>query len=227
MKTTTLIPSNALVPVAPQPGSSLGFPSTGTGLAVIDQINKADIVAIVRNEAEEALLAQQNDVSRRLSALSQKIAVLQGRIDESAQAAIGKVDTTAAERAADALKAFGLKCEIKVELAGRDDEHRRFNLTINLNRTDAESYNQEIVTREVTVAYSSADLEALKEIKTLQKNVIEVQAELLALKRDLGNLPALERKAHATLARHVLNQSAEGQKLLAKLRPVKPVVAID
>ena len=53
MNTSSPTGANVLATAAPQRGASLGFPANGAGLAVIDQIYKADIVAVVRHETEE------------------------------------------------------------------------------------------------------------------------------------------------------------------------------
>ena len=223
----TPTPTNGLATIPQTPVNGLGFPAGTTGLAVIDQINKADIVAIVRNEAEERYITQQNDANKRLANLHTKMGILTARIDEAGQAAIKEVETDMIDEAGRALAAaFNIKTKTEVTLEGRDDEHKRFRLTITLTKIGAASYDSTVGSQEVAVPYSKAILDTLKEMRELQKSIAGVQGELILIKREIANLPALERKAHATLASHVLNQSAEGQALLARLRPIRPVVSV-
>ena len=55
-----------------------------------------------------------------------------------------------------------------------------------------------------------------------------VTAEMVEIKREVSNLPALERRAHAELAKSVLAGSKDGQALLQRLRlTARPMQTVE
>ena len=102
MKNTTSTPTptpSTLATVTPT-GQSLQLSHTGTGLTVLDTVNKQDIVAIIRSEAEDRLGLEHADASKQLSKLNARLVILNAEIDKLAQDAVKGVDLEASEAAA-------------------------------------------------------------------------------------------------------------------------------
>jgi len=216
-----------------QPGTAIAMPGSATGLAVLDTINKADIVAIVRSEEEERLGQEQAALNKELERHNTTLIRLNADLDILAQDAVGKADLADAETAAAALnRAFGIKAEASAALSGRDDERKRFKVTLSVTQPSTSTYNKEretITSKEVTVPYTAKAIELLRDIKLAQKSIASVQSKLINLRREITALPTLERRAHAELTKAVLVQSEGGRQLLSKLRltakPANVIVA--
>ena len=228
--TSTPTPSPTALATVTQTGQGLQLPHTGTGLTVLDTVNKQDIVAIIRSEAEDRLGLEHADANKQLSKLNARLVILNAEIDKLAQEAVKGVDLEASEAAATALnQVFGMKAQATVELTGRDDDRKRFNLTISVVKPGSYGDGKDTIgAKEVTIPYSSEAIDLLKEIKLVQKDIKTVQTKLIEIKREVSNLPALERRAHAELAKSVLAGSKDGQALLQRLRlTARPIETVD
>ena len=224
---TTTVSSTALVTATQTAGTGIALPGS-SGLSVMDQITKADIVAIVRNEAEERLATDQQDANRRLHALQRQIPDLEAQIDKIAKDAVANADLKDAKVAALALsKAFGIKVNAEAELARRDDDKKKFFLKVTVSKETGASYERDIAEKEISIPYTDQVIDLVKEIKHLQKDIQAVQIELVAIKQRYAALPALERKAHAELAKATLTTSDAGQALLQRLRGIKSPVTVE
>ena len=226
---STPTPSTGLATVQTV-GQGLQPPHPGTGLTVLDTVNKQDIVAIIRSEAEDRLGLEHADANKQLSKLNARLVILNAELDKLAQEAVKGVDLEASEAAAIALnQVFGMKAEATVELTGRDDDRKRFNLTISVVKPGCYGDGKDTIgAKEVTIPYSSAAIDLLKEIKLVQKDIKSVQTKLIEIKREVSNLPALERRAHAELAKSVLAGSKDGQALLQRLRlTARPIQTVE
>jgi len=197
-----------------------------SGLHLTDTISKGDVVAIVRQEAEESLTDQKFELDKRLRGLEEQVGGVEALIEKIVQRVISKADLKHARAAAKALGQFtGAKYEAVATLKHRDDEKQIVIVDVNINKLDVRDYEKEVVEHEATIPYTNEMIDHLKTIKGLRSSIAKLQAELLEVKKNLANLPALERKAHAELARATLAKTGEGQELLARLRNIRRPIA--
>jgi len=208
-----------LAPMNPMSGLAIadGFHMAGT-------INQADVVAIVRQEAEEKLTEQKSVLDRQLHDLEGKVEGIETILKKIVQQIVSKANLKHARAAARALEQItGIKYEAVATLERRDDEKQVAIVNIQINKPNT-SYGN-IIEHETAIPYTDVMIEHLRTLKCLRREIGKVQGELMAIKKLFGNLPALERKAHSELVKNTLSQTAAGQALLARLKTLKTPIA--
>jgi hypothetical protein len=218
---TTSIHANETTVLAPSATLAGATTLAIGGLNVADTINKADIVAVVRQEAEEQLLSSRSELERELRGLETKASGFEVELTKMANKLVADENIQAAKDAAKSLAKFtGLKYETSITLTSRDDDKQVVNATISVFRAgEISSYNK--TNRDTKIDYTNEMAGVVKELKAVRRDISKVQMQLVSIKKDIANLPALERKAHAELAKHTLSKTADGQKLLDQLRNIR------
>jgi hypothetical protein len=219
--TTSIHASEATTVLAPSATLAGATTLAIGGLNVADTINKADIVAVVRQEAEEQLLASRSELERELRGLETKASGFEVELTKMANKIVADANLQTAKDAAKALAKFtGLKYETSITLTSRDDDKQVVNATISVFRAgETSSYAK--TNHDTKIDYTNEMASVVKELKVVRRDISKAQIQLVSIKKDLANLPALERKAHAELAKHTLNKTADGQKLLEQLRNIR------
>jgi hypothetical protein len=218
---TTSLHSNETTVLAPSATLAGATTLAIGGLNVADTINKADIVAVVRQEAEEQLLANRSALERQLRELETRASGFEVDLTKMANKIVADENIQAAKDAAKAMAKFtGHKYETAIALSSRDDDKQVVSATISVFRAgETASYNK--TNHDTKIDYTNEMAAVVKELKSLRRDISKLQIQLVAIKKDIANLPALERKAHAELAKHTLNKTTDGQKLLAQLRNIR------
>jgi len=133
----------------------------------------------------------------------------------------------AATRAAKALTEAGFgKYKTSIECTTADAKEQQYTLELKVVDPDhgrGRSYSYK-PTHELTLTkpFTAEAKKLLRETKALRKKIQGLQSQIVEVRKMLADLPALERKARATMAEHALRSSgADGQQLIEQMTNLK------
>jgi predicted nucleic acid-binding Zn-ribbon protein len=92
---------------------------------------------------------------------------------------------------------------------------------VNWSRCSDSSHGSEGMHRDtVARVMTEREAEAREKVLDAEKAVTKTQGEILAIKQEIANLPALVRQARAAMARTVLERTADGRELMESVNGV-------
>ena len=196
----------------------------------VDQVMGAatseDILSVLRQSVKDTLTQRRNEISARLSRAEGKITEVRSQYDAIGPAGIAEIDTEAAMQIAAMITKNGFgKAKVVVTFDGRDEAKKIHSYTLKItNPEEASSYRETIVEQDITVPFTAEAKKLHRQIMDLIKAKQDIEQELMAVKKDFGNIDEHIAAARATLGRKRINKLTGGAELLAELSGRKPVV---
>jgi len=205
--------------------------SIPTSLEVDASIRNEDLIAIQVAAAEEEL----NNEKKRLNALvdsknkekEEQKKKLDAAVDKAAKVLFG----SRVETIIKALKALGLK-KLESTIIGAVNRKQvsmkvdKDSVTIACRVTSSIKGASADLAFTKSRMFNGKEAVFVRKIEALGKEIDELQDKRVEVNQHLAQINTLERRARANLATVILNQTAEGKKLLANIS-VKPLLALE
>ena len=200
-------------------------PADGTVGAILNTVTKEDVIAILVQERANDLAKKKQAGEAALHKLDAEIQATQARWPKVQATHKRTVDTSLDSEAIRALTDAGYgKFALEVDDGNRDDETQHFVFQVSIKAPE-KSYYGAGSHRTVTVPFDQKAREILIETSRLRREISTAQQYLLSIKREIANMPIMERRARAKLAAVSLSRDKDGAALLAELRKVKELSA--
>jgi hypothetical protein len=217
-KTTTDITTTTL------DATHIVTPADGTVGAILNTVTKEDVIAILVQERADDLAKKKQAGEAALHKLDAEIQATQARWPKVQATHKRTVDTELDSEAIRALTDAGYgKFALEVDDGDRDDEKQHFVFRVSIKAPER-SYSAGSH-RTVTVPFDQKAREILIETSRLRREIATAQQHLLSIKREIADIPIMERRARAKLAAVSLSRDKDGAALLAELRKVKELSA--
>jgi len=208
--------------------SHLITPAEGTVGAILNTVTKEDVIAILVQERSDDLAEKKAAGEAELHRLDASIQSVQARWPKVTMAHRKSVGTASDEKAVKALAEAGfVKLVVEVDEGRRDDEKGCFHFQVALKVPEklAGSHYYSNMIRNMSVPYDTKAHEILTETSRLKREIATAQQHLLSVKREIADIPIMERRARAKLAQVSLSRDKDGAALLNELRKVKALSA--
>ncbi len=187
-------------------------PSTTPSVSFDIRLGAADVVAITVSRAEKLLKDRITELEGQYKVngleITETTANHQKLLNTVAKASTAEI----VSRLTEALK--GTNAKVKAERQHQTDE---VVTTVSIYNS---GYHNTIQVQTVTVPLPPEITELVAKAKALETRKAELIEEIGKYKRQLGDLPSLERRERARLAEAQLGQSDEGRDILSRLSDV-------
>ena len=196
-------------------------PAEGTVGAILNTVTKEDVIAIFVQERSDELDALKKAGEAELRQLDAAIQAVQAKWPKVTASHKNRVSTALDEKAVKALTGAGHeKLIVEVSDGERDDNKNIFTFRVTLKSSESRSYYGGL-TRDETVAYDAKAIEILTETARIRRETSTAQQHMLAIRREIADIPIMERRARAKFAMVSLSRDKDGMALLAEMRKVK------
>lgn len=183
------------------------IPVLPTGVVSNLEVTKDDLIAVAVSKKEQVLLAQKDAAEKLASGLDKDVTAKKAEREKAMKAAIDAKWGGLMKKANEALKALGVASDNYVRIC-------------NISYPDEDDDKKEKI--EIRTSLCSdismpipAEIKALNaEIKALKAKRDAAYEDLCDVRKQLAQLPAMERQARAKWASAVIGQTAEGRKFL-------------
>jgi len=200
-------------------------PADGTVGAILNTVTKEDVIAILVQERSDDLAKKKSAGEAECHRLDAAIQAVTARWPKVTASHKKTVSTALDEKAARALSDAGhAKLVVEVTEGSRDDAKGVFTFQVTLKAPEKAHYYT-TMSRNVAVPYDERAHEILTETSRIKREIATAQQYLLSVKREITDIPIMERRARAKLAQVSLSRDKDGAALLAELRKVKELSA--
>ena len=173
-------------------------------------ISNQDLVSIRVVQEEEKLELARRELEANIQVLNKDLKGVKSSINQAAvELASSKFDDRVAA-IVESFKAMNIKVKVSTSVSVSDDD---VNYNISLKDREAR-YSSEIYTFSGSIKKSKDIISFAKQAKEIEESISEKQDSLIEVRRQIGNLSSLERRARATLSRAILSKTDDGQALL-------------
>ena len=183
------------------------IPVLPTGVVSNLEVTKDDLIAVAVSKKEQALLVQKDAAEKLASGLDKDVTAKKAEREKAMKAAVDAKWGAALKKANEALKVLGVASDNYVRICNvchpDEDDDKKEKVTV---RTSLCSELEMSVPAEVKALNA--------EIKALKVKRDAAYEDLCDVRKQLAQLPAMERQARAKWASAVIGQTAEGRKFL-------------
>jgi hypothetical protein len=215
--------STKLVHESNESSNQIVTPADGTVEAILNTVTKEDVIAILVQERSDDLTAKKVAGEAELHRLDAAIQAVTARWPKVTASHKRLVSTVLDERAAKAIADAGyIQLVVEVDEGQRNDEKGSFTFRVTLKASNKYTGSYyDTLNRNVVVPYDTRACEILTETTRLKREIATAQQHLLSIKREIADIPIMERRARAKLAQVSISRDKDGAALLAELRKVK------
>jgi len=183
------------------------IPVLPTGVVSNLEVTKDDLIAVAVSRKEQVLLAQKDAAEKLATGLDKDVTAKKAEREKAVKAAVEAKWGAAMKKANEALKALGVTSDEYVRIAGvsypDEDDDKKEKIQV---RTSICSDLEMPVPAEIKAINA--------EVKALKAKRDAAYEDLCDVRKQLAQLPAMERQARAKWASAVIGQTAEGRKFL-------------
>ena len=195
-------------------------------LQVGGHITNEDIVAVAIDGHEEVMNSRKLVAERDMRRTQASINALEENLAKIGPEVLKTIKFDESQVIAAQLNASGFGAfEAKVSLEGTklDDQTWTFEVSVVKKADPKSEYSTEsvIVSKEAIVAFTDEARDLVSQIFVRKQEMANIQADLLDIKKQLSNIPQLQRRARANLARLALSKTEEGREILAGVMGTK------
>ena len=195
-------------------------------LQVGGHITNEDIVAVAIDGHEEVMNSRKLVAERDMRRTQASINALEENLAKIGPEVLKTIKFDESQAIAAQLNASGFGAfEAKVSLEGTklDDKTWTFGISVVKKGDPKLSYDNDttIVAKEAIVAFTDEARDLVSQILVRKQEMANIQADLLDIKKQLSNIPQLQRRARANLARMALSKTEEGREILAGVMGTK------
>jgi len=187
------------------------IPVLPTGVVSNLEVTKDDLIAVAVSKKEQALLAQKDVAEKLASGLDKDVTAKKAEREKAMKAAVDAKWGAALKKANEALKVLGVGDEYvricNVCYPDEDDDKKEIEIRTSLWKGTRHPSDLSMPI--------PAEVKALNaEVKALKVKRDAAYEDLCDVRKQLAQLPAMERQARAKWASAVIGQTAEGRKFL-------------
>lgn len=202
---------------------------TGTNqsmIQVMGQVTNDDIVSVLVARHEEAQNLRKLQGERDMRNIQAEITSINKALADIGPEVCKTIDSSSAGVVAAQLNNGGFGAfEAKVTLNGINNDGNAWNFLVSVvKKADPKKHyevDESIACKEVVAPFTQEAVNLTARLKAKQAELVNIQNELLEVKRSLSDIPTLQRRARAKLAEMALNKTAEGQEILAGILGTK------
>jgi len=196
------------------------------------KIDNKSMIDIQISAAEDHLLAEEKRLSAEMLVVSGKLEVT-GKKRTAELEKIAKSKQKAFEKAVlPALKKFGFGRELQAKVVAKTETNEnRIKIVLTFSIEERYDSRRANVRNTIGRLNTTKRLALTKSIKDLNKKDEElsklktkIHEDIMQAKHYLSNIPRMERKAKANLAKEVLKTSVEGRAILSSLDTPKALI---
>jgi DNA repair exonuclease SbcCD ATPase subunit len=194
-----------------------GFQAPVVGADV--QVNQDHFIAISVGAVESRLFEARKDLETTIKALKKELKSGSEAIDKGIKGLVTAEVAKVEKIIAPAFKALGLEAEVSGDTNnGPNFEKGTVKICYQFGKNSEHRYHGSTISNSITVKLPSEVKKLRKKFEANSEKHNELMSELHEVARQLTELPRMERQAKAKLAEAVLEQTAEGRKLLKDLK---------
>jgi hypothetical protein len=186
------------------------------------KFTKEDVVVIAVAEKERNLLEAKAQTAKEMRETNAKIGEAKKDLEKTAKKLVEDEFKPVLEPVVTALAHAGFNSanfSISFEV-DRDKQKVNYNLAVS-NDIGDQRYDRSAFTRKGSRDFTEELTKLSESLETQEKDLRKKQDQAVEISRALGSLGTVERQAKAAIAKKVLEQSPEGQKLMAALQDIK------
>lgn len=183
-------------------------------LQIGSNVDKADVISVLVVDTEEKLTGLKNRIGKQISDTNAFVKLCNDNLQNHAHAAIKAYDLTEYQALAKHLKDLGFGVyETAVEPSSIDLSINHIDAEIKVCLKNGGSYGSG--PRKAIRIPFNADIKAtIRDMNKAHKDLENLSKQLAHVHRNLADIPKLERKAKAALAKQALEKTAEGREIL-------------
>ena len=192
-------------------------------------VTKNDLIILRTVEEEKLLKLQLRDLEVQLKAVNaERNKLNEANEDIQRQCVASAFDLERMDKLVETLFSFGFSFSIRQQLQLADYTKKGFNVILKAEfQGSAGSYKYNYDGKSTFVPFPKQFNVNLAEIANKQKEAADIEEQICRVRKNLQDLPMLERQAIADVTRHTLSQTAGGQKLLDRVDSVQPLRLLE
>lgn len=184
------------------------------------EITKEDLVAIAMAKKERELMTARAAKDREIKDVASQIQNSQKEIAKSVDLAVNAAAKTAGEAVVATLKVHGWPDANYAVTHSFTDKQINYNLQIKTADKNSR-YNDGGISQTQILPFTDDQVSINEKIVALNEKYQSIQNEAVEIRKEIGNMPSLERQARAALAARVLENTEEGRALLDSISDIK------